>query len=207
MNHYFRQIVQALDARIGRINNRVKRSLERAAENNTLAALLWAIVALYVGLAFWQSHQAWLEAIPKGADGVARLYRALLGHGTAFLDQVAKDPIGATVLAVIQHPLFLNFLGLLVVLRLVYLWLMEEGAATAHVRQIAVEQSLKLTGPERVHLFAHRIASVVILLLLVFPGSLILLADPLLFLLFSLVLVAIYGAIRLFGWVIAALFE
>lgn len=207
MNGYFRQIVQALEARAGRINNSVRRSLERAAESNTLAALLWAVVALYAGLSFWQSPEAWLEPIRKQADCIARLYHALEEQGTALLDHVAKDPIGATVLAVIQHPLFLKFLGLLVVLRLVYVWMMEEGTATAHVRQIAVRQSLKLTGPERVHLFAHRLASVAILLLLVFPGSLILLAEPLMFLLFSLVLAAIYGAIRLVGWVIAALFE
>ncbi|NKB16660.1 MAG: hypothetical protein HC774_07080 [Sphingomonadales bacterium] len=155
----------------------------------------------------WRSHPAWLAAIRKEAEGVARLYRAALEQGTALFDHVANDPIGAAALSVIQHPLFLKFLGLLVVLRVVYVWMMEEGAATAHVQQIAAPQSFKLTGKERVHLLAHRLGSVVVLLLLIFPGLLILLAEPLMFLMFTLLLAAIYGAIRLVGWVIAALFE
>lgn len=160
MNRYFRRFVQVLEARIGRINNSVKCFLERAAVSNTVAALLWAVVALCAGVSFWQSPEAWLGPIRKQADRIARLYRAIEEQATALLDHVAKDPIGASIFAIIQHPLFLKLIGLLVVLRVVYVWIMEEGAATAHVRQIAVRLSIKLTGPKRVHLFAHRLASV-----------------------------------------------
>lgn len=198
MNSYFRQIVQALEARIGRINNTVKRSLERAAESNTLAALLWSVVALYAGLSFWLSPQVWLEKFETGAARV----RKLLHFGTTLLDYAAANPIVTAILAVIQHPLFVRVYSLVAVSCLLYVWVKDESVESVRERRIAAGQSL--TRSERV---AHRLAAVIILLLLIFPGSVIFFADPLIVLMFALALAVIYGAIRLFGWVIAALFE
>lgn len=201
MTRYIRQIVQVLDAQIGRINDIVKRYLQRAGESNAVHALLWAIVALYAGLSFWLSPQIWLARLEAAAQQV----RNLLDFGTTLLDYAAANPVFAAILAVIQHPFFVRFLSLLAVACLLYLWVRDESVESVRERRIAAGQSL--TRSERVHLFAHRLAAVIILLLLIFPGSVIFFADPFIVLMFALVLAVIYGAIRLFGWVIAALFE
>jgi hypothetical protein len=201
MTRYFRQAVQALEALIRRINDAVKRSFERAAESSVPAVLLFATLGLFAGLSFWLSPQVWLAKF----DTVAARVRKLLDFGTTLLDYAAANPVVAAILAVIQHPFFVRVYSLLAVSCLLYLWVRDESVESVRERRIAAGQSL--TRSERVHLFAHRLAAVIILLLLIFPGSVIFFADPFIVLMFALVLAVIYGAIRLFGWVIAALFE
>lgn len=201
MTRYLGRIVEVLNERIRRITAIAKSSFERASSTAAYLVLL-----LLLGLAIWLSPLARLQFQSYVARFVT-FYRALLDRSTALLDHAAKDPVIATILSLAEHPHFIRFLNLLAVASLAYLWIKDTKAERAHAREVAERQSIKLTAAERIHLFAHRLASVVILLLLIFPGVVIMFADSFIVLMFSLVLAAIYGAIRLVGWVIAALFE
>jgi hypothetical protein len=200
MPRYPRRMIQYLGVRIRRISDTARRSFKRAKESDVVLVVLFLVAGMWLWL-------AWPEPVRKEADRVVRLYRHLIEYGTTLLDQATKYPAIEAILSFAGHLLSFQFLGLFAWAVLTYLWITDTRASRARAREIAEYQPPKLATSERVHLFAHRVASVIILLLLIFPGSIILFADPFIILMFALLLAAIYGAIRLVGWVIAALFE
>jgi hypothetical protein len=167
--------------------------------STAFGAILWSLLIAVIAFSLWHSPPNFDREI----SFVAKVYGAvlqLMGALEKLFALLEQQPAVVMVRSVLQHPVTI----VSAILFFFFIWLAYE-----HLRLAipSVEQSggATVTTAARIRLFSHRLGLAVVGLLVVFPGTLLLLGDG--FVLLPVVLIVPYVGIRILAWVIAALFE
>jgi hypothetical protein len=168
-----------------------KDRLLQATSSKAFGAILWSFAAAATAYILWRSpldFAAWRSSL----DGTIQIARKAA-------NTIREHPLGSAALSVLQHPLA----GIAAIAVLLLVWLKDYRATLAHRNTAPLDEPL--APALRVHLFAHRLGLVVAGMLAIFPGVVLLISDWG-FVLLPIVLAVPYFAIRILGWVVAALF-
>lgn len=165
--------------------------LLQATLSAAFGAALWVLLIALVTFSLWHSPPNFDREI----SFAAKAYQAVI----QLMAAVEQQPLVIMINGVLQHPMTIVSAIMLAFL----LWLASEHVRLAIPCAEASDGARASLAP-RIRLFSHRLGLVVVGLLMIFPGTLLLLGDG--FVLLPVVLVVPYAAVRVLAWVIAALF-